>query len=252
MSLYIFNLIVWTWIIMAVMVFIVLIFVPAPYGRFTSKSWGILIPDRMGWFFMEIPSLLVFTWFFIAGDAPENAALIFTAGLWILHYLHRSLIFPFRIRTKKKKMPLAIPAMAVFFNLVNGFLNGYYLGNMISPDGWYRFTNPILVTGGLLFFAGLVINLQSDEILIHLRKNSENGYAIPYGGMFRWVSCPNYLGELMEWAGFALMAWNLAALSFFLWTFANLVPRALNYQQWYKKTFPAYPPERKAIIPFLL
>ena len=252
MSLYSFNLVVWTWLIIAVLVFIVLMFIPAPYGRFTSKSWGVMIPDRLGWFFMEIPSLLVFGYFFFAGSAGHSSALVFTASLWLLHYIHRSLIFPFRIRTRKKKMPLAIPAMAVFFNLVNGFLNGYYLGNMTVPGGWYSFKNPWLIAGAILFFAGLVINLQSDEILISLRKNSENGYAIPYGGMFRWVSCPNYLGELMEWAGFAIMAWNLAAVSFFLWTFANLVPRALNYQRWYKKTFTDYPPERKAIIPYLL
>jgi hypothetical protein len=47
------------------------------------------------------------------------------------------------------------------------------------------------------------------------------------------------------------MAWNLPALSFAIWTFANLVPRALNHHNWYKDKFPDYPKNRKAVFPFL-
>ncbi len=252
MNFYFFSNIVWIWLAIALIVFIVLLFIPAPYGRFTSKKWGIMIPDRLGWFFMELPSLLVFSYFFFSGVSVKNPAIIFLAGLWILHYFHRSIIFPFQLRTKRKKMPLAITSMAVFFNLVNGYLNGYYLGNFSEPSVQYHYGDLSFMAGMLLFFTGLIINLQSDLILINLRKNSDNGYAIPYGGLFRWISCPNYFGELVEWAGFSIMAWNLPALSFFMWTFANLVPRALNYQRWYKKTFSDYPEERKALIPFIL
>ena len=96
------------------------------------------------------------------------------------------------------------------------------------------------------------MNWWADGRLIGLRKENGTDYAIPYGGMFRYVSCPNYLGEMMEWGGFALMAWNLPALAFFVWTVSNLLPRALNHHAWYRKMFPDYPGERKAVIPFLL
>ena len=56
----------------------------------------------------------------------------------------------------------------------------------------------------------------------------------------------------MEWTGFAIMTWSPAALVFALWTFFNLVPRALDHHKWYKATFTNYPPERKALIPHLL
>ena len=64
-------------------------------------------------------------------------------------------------------------------------------------------------------------------------------------------NCPNYLGEMMEWIGWALVAWSMAGFVFVVWTAANLVPRAYAHHQWYRRTFPDYPPERKAFIPFL-
>ena len=37
-----------------------------------------------------------------------------------------------------------------------------------------------------------------------------NSYAIPYGGMFEYVSGANYYGEILEWCGYALACWSLA------------------------------------------
>ena len=70
--------------------------------------------------------------------------------------------------------------------------------------------------------------------------------------MYKYVSYPNYLGEIMEWTAFALMTWSLAGLSFAIWTIANLVPRAIAGHEWYNKTFEDYPKNRKAILPYLL
>jgi steroid 5-alpha reductase family enzyme len=98
----------------------------------------------------------------------------------------------------------------------------------------------------------MIINIQSDNILIRLRKSTELGYQIPKGGFFRFVSCPNFFGEIIEWTGFAIMAWSLPALSFAIWTFINLVPRGVDHHKWYKRKFGDYPKERKAVLPFLV
>ena len=66
----------------------------------------------------------------------------------------------------------------------------------------------------LVFAAGYIVNRRSDTILRNLRKPGEKGYKIPYGGMFRWVSAPNYLGELTIWTGWTIATWSLAGLSF--------------------------------------
>ena len=67
------------------------------------------------------------------------------------------------------------------------------------------------------------------------------------------MASPNYLGELIEWIGWAILSANAAGWAFAVFTFANLVPRALKNLAWYRATFgEAYPKSRKAIIPFLL
>jgi len=45
--------------------------------------------------------------------------------------------------------------------------------------------------------------------------------------------------------------WSLPALSFAIWTAANLGPRARTHHRWYQQTFADYPPERRALIPKL-
>ncbi len=247
-----FNLIIYSWIALAFITFFILLKVTAPYGRHTKSNWGPMIGNKTGWFIMELPALVVpFIFFFTGRITPGTVPWIFIL-LFGLHYFNRVIIFPFRLRTGKKKMPLIIAGMAVFFNFVNGFIIGYFLGNF---SGYYDITwlhDPRFIIGIIFFITGLSINWSADNTLIRLRKNSKNGYQIPYGGLFEYISCPNLFGEILEWTGFAILMWNLPGLSFALWTLANLLPRAIDHHKWYKDYFDNYPVERKAVIPFLV
>ena len=149
-------------------------------------------------------------------------------------------------------MPIAIMFMAIFFNLVNGFINGYYLGNLADEHTIEWLQDPRFIGGIIVFFTGMFINMQADNILIHLRKPGETGYVIPRAGLFRYISCPNHFGEIIEWFGYALMTWSSPGLAFAVWTMVNLLPRALHHHRWYQSTFPDYPPQRKAVLPYLL
>jgi steroid 5-alpha reductase family enzyme len=143
--------------------------------------------------------------------------------------------------------------MAMVFNLVNASANGYWLfwAGPERPLSWLA--DPRFLVGVLLFLGGMAVNLSSDYRLLGLRRSGGARYQNPPArGLFRWVSCPNYLGEIVEWCGWALATWSLAGLSFAAWTVANLVPRALAHHRWYRATFPEYPAARKALIPFLL
>lgn len=238
------------WIILSLLILPALLKIAAPYGRHTRKGWGPSVSNTLGWILMEIVSPAVFAFFFLSGNGNSTVNMLFFA-LWMIHYINRSLIFPFRLRDNGKRMPLLICLFAVAFNSMNGFLNGYWLGTLKTYDtawlGDMRF-----IAGAALFITGFAINLHSDNILLRLRKNKPDGsYQIPTGGFFRWVSCPNYFGEIIEWLGWALATWSLPGFSFALWTAANLIPRALSNHRWYKNYFPDYPKGRKSIFPFL-
>ena len=149
-------------------------------------------------------------------------------------------------------MPLLIAFLAFLFNIVNGLVNGIYFWSVNFDYSVSWISSPEFIIGLSVFLFGFYVNNKSDSHLISLRKGKEKGYVIPKAGFFKYISCPNFFGEIIEWLGFAIMTWSIAGLAFFLWTFFNLVPRALSHHRWYKETFPDYPVERKAVFPFIL
>jgi len=215
-------------------------------------GWGPTIPSTLGWVLMELPALTVFLGFFLAGRHLGDPAALALAALWTLHYANRSLVFPFRRRGGERPMPVSIAASALFFNLVNGYLQGRWLGSLGPELGRGWLVDPRFLGGVALFLAGFALNLHSDGILRRLRAPGETNYRLPVGGAFRWVSCPNYLGEVLEWLGWALATWSLPGAVFALWTVANLAPRALSNHRWLRGRFPDYPPQRRALLPFVL
>ncbi len=246
-----YQLITYTWIGIAVFIFFLLLRVTAPYGRHTSSKWGPQIDNHFGWFFMEFPALIVMTYVLIRNFSTHSVAIEIMIAAYCLHYFNRSFVFPFRIHTKGKKMPVLIMSSGIFFNLCNTFLLGYYFTNFATNDNSWL-TDIRFITGMAVFILGAWINWKADNILIHLRKPGETGYKIPSGWLFNLVSCPNLFGELIEWAGFAILCWNLPALTFFIWTAANLIPRAISHHKWYLEHFEEYPGKRKAVLPYLL
>ena len=51
------------------------------------------------------------------------------------------------------------------------------------------------------------------------------------GGAFEYVSGANFLGEIVEWWGFALASWSLPAVAFALFTTCNIGPRAYTHHR---------------------
>lgn len=246
----IFNSMLISWFVLGAIVFIALFFIVAPYGRHARKGWGYTLGSKLAWIIMEAPSPIVFSVCFILGGVPVNAVIIIFFVLYMSHYIHRAFIYPFSLRGTARQMPLSIIAFGFIFNVMNGYLNGRYL--FFFSDGRYTnswLTDPRFVIGVLLFITGYIINRQSDLALRELRNNGDSGYKISYSRFHRLVSSPNYLGEITIWIGWALATWSIAGVAFAFWTLANLLPRARANHEWYKKTFPDYPPERKALLP---
>jgi len=117
----------YVWIALAFIVFPVMLKVTVPYGRHTTNTWGPTLRNKWGWFIMELPVLIIFSWFFFSGTAHKTLPVYIFYGLFMIHYINRVFIFPFRLKENGKRMPWLIVLMALFFNFSNGFFNGYWL-----------------------------------------------------------------------------------------------------------------------------
>lgn len=235
----------------AAIAFPLLFLITVPYGgRHTSESWGFTLPAWIAWLAMEIPAPIFCVWAYTQGrNAGEPVSLLLLFG-FLVHYAHRSILYPLRMRAAGKRTPALSAATAMGVNVLNGTINGLAVGHARS-FGVEWLSDPRFVLGVGLFVVGSVINLRSDAILRALRRPGESGYRIPQGDLYRWVSSPNYLGEIIQWSGWAIATWSGAGLAFLLLTIANLAPRARSNHRWYRETFPDYPSKRRALLPFV-
>ncbi len=239
-------------LVLAPLVFILLFYIKAPYGRHVRRGWGPMLDNRLGWFLMEFPAVFVFGGILIF-YAVLNSTVLVLLLVWQLHYCHRAFIYPWTLK-KSKKMPWLILIMGLVFNTSNGYLNAWSIASHADKynDSWL--TSPQFLTGIVIFFLGMALNKLSDRQLANLSRSKDNHqrYQIPFGLAYRWVSCPNYLGEIIQWIGWAIAVWSLAGWIFAIWTMANLIPRAVAHHRWYRQTFADYPVDRRALIPYLL
>ena len=242
-------------------VFISLYFVDAGYGKMISAKWGPAMPNKLGWMLMECPVFIIvlYLWWTAVPEVKYNAPYLLFLLFFELHYFQRSFIFPFLLKGKSK-MPIAIMAMSVIWNLINGYIQGYWLFHLAPENPTYRvlystdwLTSWQFIAGTLIFFAGMFINLHSDHVIRHLRKPGDTNHYLPKKGMYRYVTSANYFGEITEWLGFAILTYSWAGALFFWFSCCNLVPRANSIYHKYEKEFPEEfdGKKLKRIIPFV-
>lgn len=233
-------------------VFAALFFVTAPWGRHeegASPLWGFRVPPMIAWLLQELPNFVCLI-FFVRGAQAGKAMNAFLLSLFLIHYVNRTFIFPFRARLGRGT-PLSIMLFAAMWTLLNGVLQGLWLGSYAVYDADWA-THPQFLLGVVTFVVGMYLNVHSDELLMQLRKPGDKGYYIPSGALFDYVTASNYFAEWMEWCGFALACNSWPAVAFAVFTFANLSPRAHTNHRWYQEKFGRqYPPQRKAFLPFL-
>ncbi|KAG8936094.1 hypothetical protein FRC02_004719 [Tulasnella sp. 418] len=199
----------------------VLLLVDAPHGRFSPSEGklasrifteNLTVDGTISWILMELPSPLALIYCYLNSplrlgsveelSSPPAPLLV---ALFLLHYLNRAVISPLRT-VSRSRAHIAIPIAAILFNLANGGLMGAWLGSgILKIESWYY---PSFWIGICLFLGGWIGNIYHDEVLLSIRRRSESGegprYDIPHGGLYTYISYPNYFCEWLEWTGFAI------------------------------------------------
>lgn len=234
-------------------------FAQSSYGRFSTTKLGLNLNPKLGWWLMEIPATVVFLISYLAGPNRFEPTSLVLAGIWLLHYANRGWFFPLAIRQvpgKRGTFNISVIVMGMLVTSMHGYLNG----TLFSQDFFGQYTtawltDPRFLVGLAIYLCGFVLLVNSESIVRNLRDKNNPGaaeYRIPFGGGFRFVTSPAYLGELIAWSGFALLTWALPGVVILLITAGNLIPRALGTHSWYQEKFPEYPTDRKALIPYVL
>ncbi|KAF4673073.1 3-oxo-5-alpha-steroid 4-dehydrogenase 1 [Perkinsus chesapeaki] len=214
----------------------------AAYGKMLESgqlSSRVKINPKLGWFIQEFPSFALPLLTIITQWPSLTVYQVVMLSMMVAHYFQRSIVYPLLMRSNRRT-PVTIVASAFAFCSINGWLQSMWVVCSLNDED----ANKLNIAVGVgLYLLGFFVNLQSDHILRNLRKNAQenNQYFIPYGGMFRFVTCPNYLGEMIEWFGYAMASsWGLAPVTFAFTTFANLFPRAIEQRRWYRSKFDDY------------
>ena len=247
------RVLLWSLFALAGATFVAVGLKPAPYGRHARPGWGPRVPVRLAWFLMAAPGLALFGWVYAQGARAGRFVPIVMAVLWVLHYGWRALVYPLLLRgTRGKGVPLVIVALGVVVCAGLSYLNA---GTIAEWGRAYtlRWLYTVRFIYGLVLFAtGFVLVRWADLKLTRLRKRGATDHVLPSGGIFNDVACPNYLGEVIMWIGWAVLTWSQAGLAAAAIAVASLVPRAVSHHLWYRRTFRDYPLTRRAIIPLLL
>ena len=244
------------WFAVAVATFPFLFTATAPYGKFVRAGWGPFVDGNVGWAAQEVVSPVFFWLGYTRGDAIFDDLTRAPDGgwyaralpwVWYAHYFHRALIYP--ATRRMSRTTAATVCAAVGFNVINGALIGAELAHGTAKP------NDAQIVGGAVVTAfGAVLNIWHDALLARLRARRPGAYVVPTGGLFNLVACPHYLGESIEWIGFAILTAPARSTAVFaFWTFANLFPRAVATRAYYRRRFGAraFPDRIRAMIPFI-
>ena len=122
---------VWAILLAAPVTAAVLVFISAPYGRQARGGWGPVLPGRLGWLAMEWPTLVVFGAVFLEGSHRHDPVPMLLAAMWLGHYVHRTLIFPWRLRSTKP-IPVVVALLAMSFQALNSYANAAWIAEDVA------------------------------------------------------------------------------------------------------------------------
>jgi 3-oxo-5-alpha-steroid 4-dehydrogenase 1 len=227
-----------------------------PYSKFRSLRgfrWTASVNSRVGWFVAYLVPLLVYVGLHLQAGSPRSPyhwALL--AGM-VFHFGKRCLESLFLHKYSKPTGATAY-LLIIWAYSTMVLAAGWFQTHAVSAaEGWAPELRPALIAGAGIFLVGQAINFYHHLLLARLRPAGAvgQGYRVPQGGLFRWVACPHYLGEIISWVGYAVMAglppsWGNAAV-----VVVYLGARSRSTLRWYQQNLPDWPADRRALVPRL-
>jgi len=136
-------------------------------------------------------------------------------------------------------------------------LNGYFISFSIFNSSFKTKINFIDYLSSTIFTIFFLYcefkNCICHIYLANLKQRNNGQRAIPFGGMFEYVSCAHYFWELLAWLFFALIFRTLHSYLFVIYSFISMGCLSfIRHKNLIKFFGDEYPKARKAFIPYLI
>lgn len=224
-----------------------------PYGKNYQRGKSLLkveVRDRIAVILVNSPGPLIFLYsmvFYPNGDLFSLPSL-----LYLLHYAHRTLVYPWFRKNSSKPWPLE----SVIYFFASNFIVGLTFSHMLIFSG-KKMNIYLQIALALGMIACACANAFYDYYTCSLRKAGDQGYQVPQHSLYKLISGPQYLFEFAEWLCYIFfIPFGFGFATAGIWIMANVTGRAeANHAAYTKRNiFPKgvkYPVGRAPYIPFV-
>ena len=156
------------YLILDIPIFLILFFLNAGYGKFynynSAPSFLPTISSKTSWIIQESPCIFITIYYIIKllNKISLNSFMVILP--FLIHYFHRTLIFPLIIQNSKNS-PLDITLMAFTFCFFNAIIQNRSIFYFSEYENNYIFKTQYLF-GLFIFFFFLLINIFHDYLLV--------------------------------------------------------------------------------------
>ncbi|XP_059352314.1 polyprenol reductase-like [Daphnia carinata] len=234
---------------------------------FFATVYTLLILIMIIWMILTKNQLPIFITMYIDFVSPHSCTTIASAKILLLATL-LFLLQVFRRAYESMYVTVFLDSKMNIGHYVVGYLHYWGCGTILllyaacqslQDNQMYEQANNEIhlqhIIGIALFIIAFYQQYKAHITLANLRKNpqSKQKYSLPQGGLFNYVSCPNFLCEIIIYLAINLVLgidfypWTLVTF----WVLSNQIMAAIMTQKWYKSKFKEFPPTRKALIPFV-
>jgi len=212
---------------------------PSTGPKLAITAWYVVCVAGAAWLTLLAPAALG-----LPGSPGRRAALLACAVIYVARAAHTLFVFV------KRKLPWWEAAWGG--GIIGGVLFFFLLGGLRSPDP----LGPLDAAGGILYLAGSWIGTASELARHRWKARPENRGRLYTEGLFSYSRHVNYFGDLLLFAGFAVLtrqAWaGIVPLAMGL-NFAFLIVPAHDayLAARYGSEFDHYARQTKKLIPLL-
>ncbi|SZF03623.1 unnamed protein product [Blumeria hordei] len=183
---------------------------------------------------------------------PLSASQYLSCTMIVLHFLKREIETIFVHKFSLSTMPLRnIFKNSAHYWIGSGVVLAYYVYHPASYTQLESETiNYVNMVGVALYIFGEISNAHAHLTLSRLRSKGGTERGVPRGYGFEWVTCPNYLFEIIAWIGINLVTKSISTIIFIVIAWAQMHLWAKKKEKALRAEFPdTYKKKRNVIFP---